>query len=138
MKWSIETSSQFNVLNGVKQGGILSHCLFAVYLDDGLLDRFRGTGIDCHMVICFVGELACADDLNLLYQTLSGLKVLVDVCQKYAEDYNINFNGRFYWLKCKTSKEVTLSSKRGFIKVVSSLIKCLSAKPTSFRLLIFN
>ncbi len=92
MKWGNEKCSQFNVLNAVKQGSVLLSILFAVYMD-GLLDRLAETSVGCHMWICFIGELAFADDLNLLSQTLSGLKILVDVCEKYAEEYNISFNG---------------------------------------------
>ncbi len=57
----------------------MSPILFAVYMDC-LLDRLADTGVGCHIDICFIGALAFADDLNLLYPTLSGLKVLVDVC----------------------------------------------------------
>ncbi len=59
----------------------------------GLLDILAETGVGCHMGICFIGALAFADDLNLLSPTISGLKVLVAVCEKYAEEYNISFNG---------------------------------------------
>ncbi len=52
---------------------------------DGLLDRHAETGVGCHMGIRFIGALALA--------TLFGLKVLVDACEKYAEEYNISFNG---------------------------------------------
>ncbi len=103
-----ETSSQFNILNGVKQGGILSPILFAVYMD-GLLDRLAETGVGCHMVIRFIGALGFADDLNLLSPTLSGLKVLIDVCETYAKGFNISFNGSkirlllFKVRKCKVS-----------------------------------
>ncbi len=92
MKCANETSSQFNVFNGVKQGSVLSPILFAVYIDD-LLDRLSETGVGYHMGICFIGTLTFADDLNLLSPTLSGLKVLVDVCKHYAEEYDISFNG---------------------------------------------
>ncbi len=47
----------------------------------------------CHMGIRFIGALAFADDLNLLDPTLSGLKILIDVCEKYAKEFNIKFNG---------------------------------------------
>ncbi len=38
----------FPVCNGVKQGGILSPILFAVYID-GLLGRLNESGIGCYM-----------------------------------------------------------------------------------------
>ncbi len=43
----------------------------------------------CHMGIRFIGALAFADDLNLLTPTLSGLKIRIDVCEKYAKEFNI-------------------------------------------------
>ncbi len=60
---------------------------------DGLLIRLEETGVGCHMGICFIGALAFADDLNLLAPTLSGLKIRIDVCEKYAKEFNIKFNG---------------------------------------------
>ncbi len=41
----------------------------------------------------FIGALAFADDLNLLAPTLSGLKILIDVYEKYAKEFNIKFDG---------------------------------------------
>ncbi len=66
-------SSQFGVVNGVKESGVLSPLLFAVYID-GLLIKLEETGMGCHMGIHFIGTLAFADDLYLLAPTLSGLK----------------------------------------------------------------
>ncbi len=62
-----------------------------------------------HMGICFIGALTFVDDLNLHSPTLSVLKLLVDVCEKYAEEYNINFNNSksrlllFKVRRCKVS-----------------------------------
>ncbi len=78
VKWGNVTSSQFN---GVKQGGVLSPILFAVCMD-GLLDRLAERGIGFHMGIRFIGALDFAAYLNLLSPSLTGLKVLVDVCEK--------------------------------------------------------
>ncbi len=36
---------------------------------------------------------AFADDINLLTPTLSGLKILINVCENYAKEFNIKFNG---------------------------------------------
>ena len=44
-------------MNGVKQGGVPSPILFAVYTD-GLLERLKNTGVGCHISSRFVGALA--------------------------------------------------------------------------------
>ncbi len=40
-----------------------------------------------------LAHLLFIDDLNLLDSMLSGLKILIDVCEKYAKEFNIKFNG---------------------------------------------
>ncbi len=87
-----EMSSQFGVVNGIKQGGIL-YCLIFVVNIDGLLVKLEETGEGCHMGIHSIGALVFADDLNMLTLTLSGLKIVIDVCEKYDNEFNIKFNG---------------------------------------------
>ncbi len=41
----------------------------------------------------FMCAVAFADDINLLTPTFKGLKKLVSICEKYAEEYDIKFNG---------------------------------------------
>ena len=41
----------------------------------------------------YAGGLGYADDLTLLAPTLSGLLVLIKICEQYAVDFNIIFNG---------------------------------------------
>ncbi len=48
VRWRNAMSQQFTLCNGVKQGGILSPILFAVYID-GLLGRLNESGIGCYM-----------------------------------------------------------------------------------------
>ncbi len=45
-----------------------------------------------HMGIRFIGAFAFADDLNLLAAKLSRLKILNDINEKYAKEFNIKFN----------------------------------------------
>ena len=92
VKWGGTLSKQFSVLNGVKQGGVLSPILFAVYTD-GLLERLKYTGVGCHMGSRFVGALAYADDITLLAPCKSALSILISVCENYAAKYDITFNG---------------------------------------------
>ncbi len=59
---------------------------------DGLLIRLEEISVGCHMSISFIGTLAFADDPNLLTPALSGLKILIDVCEKYANEINSKCN----------------------------------------------
>ena len=52
--------------NGVKQGSVLSHLLFAIY-NDSLLNKLEESGVGCHMGGHFTRALAYADDITLLY-----------------------------------------------------------------------
>ena len=91
VKWSETTSSQFTVMNGVKQGGVLSPILFAIYTD-GLLKRLEDTEVGCHMSCRFTGALAYADDITLLAPCKSALSTMIDVCEQYAAELDILFN----------------------------------------------
>ena len=92
VKWGSTLSKPFSVMNVVKQGGVLSPILFAVYTD-GLLERLKITGVDCHMGSRFVWALAYADDITLLAPCKSALSILIRVCENYAAGYDIMFNG---------------------------------------------
>ena len=68
-------SESFTVMNGVKQGGVLSPVLFAVYTD-GLLLRLQESRIGCHMGGHYAGAFAYADDIALISPSITGLRKL--------------------------------------------------------------
>ena len=78
--------------NGVKQGGVLSLLLFAIYTDS-LLKRLEESGVGCHMGGHFTGALAYADDITLLSPSMSGLRTLSKVCEEYATEFDVTFTG---------------------------------------------
>jgi hypothetical protein len=71
----------------------MSPMLFGVYID-GLLTKLKSIGIGCHIGQTFLGSFGYADDLILLCPSLSGLKKMIQVCEEYAESYDILFNGK--------------------------------------------
>ena len=92
VKWNGIYSEPFNVTNGVRQGGIVSPLLFTLYIDD-LICKLKRMGIGCHMGRYFCGILGFADDIMLLCPSLDGLRKMIKVCEDYANEHSIIFNG---------------------------------------------
>lgn len=92
VKWNDFISPKFDIKNGVRQGGVLSPLLFTVYVDD-LLVKLKRNGIGCHIGHQFLGALGYADDIILLYPSVAGLKKMIKICEDYAEEHKILFNG---------------------------------------------
>ena len=84
--WGGTTTDYFSVINGVKQGAVLSAVLYCVYIDDLLLLLSRA-GVGCYIGQHFVGALAYADDLVIIAPTASALRRLLVLCENYARDY---------------------------------------------------
>lgn len=89
--WNGVFSLPFSVLNGVKQGAIISPILFCVYLDV-LLEKLRDAGVGCYIAGCFVGALAYADDLVLLTPSASAMRRMLLICDRFSTEYNVSFN----------------------------------------------
>ena len=91
VKWNSTMSKEFDIRNGVKQGGVLSPLLFNIYIDVLLLQLSQG-GIGCHIGKKYMGSFAYADDIVLLSPSVSSLKLQLEICHKFSQDYNIKFN----------------------------------------------
>ncbi len=92
VRWGNHTSAKFSVTNGGKQGGVLSPILFSVYMD-GLFKRLRVSGIGRRIGNQYTGGLDYADDLILMVPSERGLQSLIHICEDYADEYNVLFNG---------------------------------------------
>ena len=92
VKYNQTFSDNFNISNGVKQGGVLSPTLFCIYIDN-LLKSLKESGYGCKMGDIYVGCVSYADDILLLSCSLYGLKKLIKICEDYAAEYKIKFNG---------------------------------------------
>ena len=74
--WNSLVGTPFGVNCGVRQGGILSPFLFAVYMDD-LIDAIRNCGYGLYIGSVFTGALLYADDIALLACSCLGLQKLI-------------------------------------------------------------
>ena len=85
-------SKEFDIRNGVKQGGVLSPLLFNICIDVLLLQLSQG-GVGCHIGNKYMGSFTYADDIVLLLPSLSSLKIHLEICEEFSQDYNIKLNG---------------------------------------------
>ena len=86
-------SHRFDVTNGVWQGGVLSPLLFSVFVDE-LLEKLKKKGIGCYIDHLFTVALGYADDIILLAPSVNAMNEMISICEKYAEEHKILFNGK--------------------------------------------
>ena len=91
VKWGNSRSSTFSIVNGTRQGSILSPALFAVYVDE-LLVELRKLGVGCKVAGIFMGAMGFCDDLLLLAPTRDAMQLMLDTCQRFAAKYNLQFS----------------------------------------------
>ena len=88
VQWNSAHSTPFSIHNGVKQGGVLSPILFSMYFKS-LLEKLKDSGLGCHVGRTFAGAFAYADDFALVSPSLSGLRLMIRICEQYAMEYSI-------------------------------------------------
>ena len=91
VKWGKSRSRTFGIVNGTRQGSVLSPALFSVYMDDLLL-RLRKSGVGCHMGGVFCGVVGYADDLLLMAPSRSAMETMLEICEGYAAKNNLEFS----------------------------------------------
>ena len=91
VKWGGARSSIFSIINGTRQGSILSPALFAVYVDE-LLQELRSLGVGCHVAGVFYGAVGFCDDILLLSPTRDGMEIMLATCERFASRNNLQFS----------------------------------------------
>jgi len=105
VKWGTNYSSPFAVINGVRQGGVLSPYLFAVYLDE-LSIQLGSARVGCTVGNMVVNHLMFADDICVFSPSISGLQCLLNIFGDYAAEHEIN-------LKFETKQLVFFFTQKG-------------------------
>ena len=111
VRWEGTISDAFAILNGVKQGAVLSAILFCIYIDD-LLKMMRRNGEGCWVNNEYVGIIAYADDIVLLSPSIDGLQNMIDTCMRYTKIHNLTFSTNENPQKSKTKCVAFQKKKR--------------------------
>jgi hypothetical protein len=91
VKWEGCFSHFFPLTAGVRQGGVLSPVLFAIFIDD-LVDVVRRTNVGCYISHICCAIFLYADDILLLAPSITGLQLLLSACESYLRDIDMNIN----------------------------------------------
>ena len=84
-------SDEWDVKNGVRQGGILSSLFFSIYIDK-LLKKISELDIGCRMGVLRSNIIAYADDIVLLSPSAKGLQKFINIAYCEAHDIDLKFN----------------------------------------------
>ena len=91
IKWGNKLSEKFSMTNGVKQGSVLSPFLFSLYVEPLINDIIK-SNLGCHVGSNAANILIYADDILILAPTIKSLKKLINICENYGKEYEVNFN----------------------------------------------
>ena len=124
VRWNGILSSPFVLYAGVRQGGLLSPALFAMYIDK-LIQLLKSSGFGCRYNGTYIGCLCYADDIILISHSVTVMQNMLDLCDVFSADLDVRFNtmksvamriGSRYDAVCA---DLTLSG--GIIQYVQSL-----------------
>ena len=73
------TRNYFQLLNGVKQGGVLSAKLLTLYIN-GLDYELKLSGYGYHINSTYMGAISYADDIILSCLSIRGLNRMIKIC----------------------------------------------------------
>ena len=89
--WGAAYSYFFPILAGVRQGGLLSPALFAIYIDV-LVSRLQAWGYGCKLLNDFFSVIYSMPMTLFSLLILSSMRVMLQVCDIFAEEYDVKFN----------------------------------------------
>ena len=84
-------SDEFDINQGVKQGGVLSLALFNFFIND-LIEECLNSGLGAMIGDLNVCIVAYYDDIILLSPTKAHMDRLLSICDNYSKKWRMSFN----------------------------------------------
>ena len=116
VRWNGLFSEFFSMRNGVRQGAVLSAIFYCIYMND-LFEILRRSKFGCWVNGYFYGILGYSDDNFLLAPSLHALQEMLQICERYAADHDLQFSTDTNPKKCKTKCISFLKKRRELPKL---------------------
>ena len=91
VRWGDLYSNYIKLVCGVRQGGVLSPCLFAVYINE-VINVINSSGCGCNFGILATNIFLYADDILLLAPSVSALQRLVLLVEAHLSKLDMILN----------------------------------------------
>jgi len=91
VSWNGHFSALYSLTVGVRQGGVLSPFIFAVFID-GIVDKAKSSNVGCYVSTTCCCIFLYADDILLIAPSVSGLQTLSNACEEELSAPNMFIN----------------------------------------------
>ena len=91
VRWKNIVTGCFKVMNGTRQGSVLSPYLFCIYMRD-ISGTIAKSNLGCHIAGMPINILLYADDLVLLAPSWSAQQRLLNICANVVAELDMKFN----------------------------------------------
>jgi len=91
VKWKNVYSFQFVLVVGVRQGGVLSPVLFAIFIDN-IICTVKDTNVGCYISSVFCSIFLYADDILLVAPTITALQIILNACETELKYLDMRVN----------------------------------------------
>jgi len=91
VRWNTVYSNWFKLRCGVRQGGVLSPYLFALYVET-IIDKIKSQRIGCMLRSFCLSIILYADDMLLLAPSVEALQQLVLICECELKELDLSIN----------------------------------------------